>query len=123
MKLDRNQNPDGCGKYALVNMRRLREKPEFQPLVDELAEHGIITLGSEAPDNQFFVMKYKDIFTEGGIRGYREAIGERVKQLQTLAEHAPSEVLDREIADLLEFSGQLEGEEFYARRYSSKTPD
>src|SRR5688572_14400900 len=97
MKLDRNVNRGGHGKYALVNMRKLvpiieaiEGRPEagagFQaplPTIPEmedlraftrLVERGVISLGNETPGDQFFVLKYKDQFTAPALQAYVDAI-------------------------------------------------
>lgn len=92
MKLDRNINPDGGGKYALLKMRRIREIKEVgeKPHPHETKEYGLnkaviaaigvldragcIHWGNEGLGEQFFVMKYKDRFTSRALRAYAEAI-------------------------------------------------
>src|SRR5262245_53337306 len=84
MKLDRNTNPRGRGKYALVNMRKLGPLIEGSQNTAEnfecieayflLKEHGFITEGNESPGDQFFVMKYRDRFTAAGLNGYATAV-------------------------------------------------
>lgn len=56
MKLDRNSNPDGRGKYALINLRT--NKVEW------------------GDEDQFFVIKYKDRFAEAALRAYAAAVRE-----------------------------------------------
>ena len=78
MRLDRNTNPDGTGKYALVNMRRLRQlSPDNQRVANDmlhsLAEMGVLTYGNETPADQFFVLKYKDPFAFAALLAYAEA--------------------------------------------------
>lgn len=85
MKLDRNINPDGRGKYALIEMRKLGEWDAAQ-----IEERGgkagrAITLPAEAvndgcePGQEFFVIKYKDEFAEPALRAYAAAVRERAK--------------------------------------------
>ena len=101
MKLDRNTNRGGRGKYALVNMRKLVPLLERQDRMhasmkkdgtwdgkdvlgsDELAlveafellvNRGIVSLGNESPGDQFFVMKYKDKFTADGLSAYSRSV-------------------------------------------------
>lgn len=100
MKLDRNTNRGGRGKYALVNMRMMvplldrgedhsPENNDIQHLKDQMAIHafnllverGIITLGNESPGDQFFVMKYKDKFAAAGLRAYGEAVWKEYSDL------------------------------------------
>jgi len=75
MKLDRNINPDGRGKYALVNLRRLHalqpgSKAICWEALDELLRLGVLSYGDESPGDQFFVMKYKDKLTPFALRAY-----------------------------------------------------
>lgn len=102
MKLDRNTNRGGRGKYALVNMRKLIPRldrvtsdPESKydlavDAFDLLVKEGIITLGTESPGEQFFVMKYKDKFTAAGLQGYAHAVTAEANTLNddSLAEYA-----------------------------------
>lgn len=91
MKLDRNTNNDRRGKYALVNMRKLKPIIDGSPhnantqavthAISLLCEQGLITFGTESPGDQFFVMKYKDKFTADGLQGYATAAAEWLKKL------------------------------------------
>lgn len=56
MKLDRNINDDGRGKYALINLRT--NKVEW---------------GNE-PGNDFFVIKLKDRHAADALRAYADSI-------------------------------------------------
>lgn len=88
MKLDRNINADGVGKYALVQMRKLREllvqpRPESLDLSNAwalLIQAGVIHFGDEGPGEQFFVMKYKDKFSGDALHAYAEAANEEAKR-------------------------------------------
>ena len=65
MKLDRNENPDGVGKYALINMRRVRSLTGIQAamasdLLTKLDVLGVIDKGVRGADDEFFVIKLKD---------------------------------------------------------------
>lgn len=104
MKLDRNTNRGGRGKYALVNMRKLipvmdkveawdseKKRTLNDPTDDELViassfaalvNRGIITLGNESPGDQFFVLKYKDRFTAPALHAYAIAVSATVRQLE-----------------------------------------
>ncbi len=55
MKLDRNINPDGRGKYALIKLREL------------YIDHG------DTPDTEFFVIRLKDKYAEAALRAYADA--------------------------------------------------
>ncbi len=70
MKLDRNTNPDGKGKYALINLRT--NKVEW---------------GNNLED-EFFVIKLKDRFAERALRAYALAVREFIKHCDPpLTEH------------------------------------
>jgi hypothetical protein len=55
MKLDRHINPDGRGKYALINYRTLR-----------------VELG-DTPETEFFVIKLKDKYAMAALYAYAHA--------------------------------------------------
>jgi DNA-binding ferritin-like protein len=83
MKLDRNINKDGRGKYALIQLRKVGPVPakEVQDALQLLHEWNIIHWGNESPGDQFFVVKYKDQFAYGALRGYCDEIEEHCRQL------------------------------------------
>jgi hypothetical protein len=60
MKLDRNINPDGKGKYALI---KLREKPF------------VVDFG-DTPDSDFFVIRLKDKYAAPALLAYSLAARE-----------------------------------------------
>lgn len=79
MKLDRNINANGRGKYALLKLRKLddwltsgafAEVPK--PIVDAIAlleKEGILDWGN-TPETEFFVIRLKDRYASGGLFGY-----------------------------------------------------
>lgn len=101
MRLDRNINPDGRGKYALVNMRKVHEietdgsRPhpnitaaysrwtEVRQALELLKREGVIAMGNESPADQFFVMKNKDMYAAGGLRGYYMAVMDHYRELMS----------------------------------------
>lgn len=58
MKLDRNLNKTGVGKYALLKLRQMRTEmsPEIYGAVKTLETAGILDWGN-APETEFFVMR------------------------------------------------------------------
>jgi hypothetical protein len=79
MKLDRNVNPNKKGKYCLINLRKTPLLSETEAVHDALVvlnKAGLLHWGHESPEDQFFVMKYKDLFTQDGLLGYALAIKE-----------------------------------------------
>ena len=78
MKLDRNINKNGRGKYALVLMRNVAaiedageptNRMEITPV--DLAKP-VIDLGN-TEDTDFFVIRLKDKFAEPALRAYAKA--------------------------------------------------
>lgn len=81
MKMDRNENPDGCGKYAVINLRKLNElcagqgvfdrwTPQIEQAVKTLEEAGALEWGRVGEPDEFFLVKLKDLFAPGALRGY-----------------------------------------------------
>lgn len=72
MDLDRNLNKDGKGKYALINLRKIPTNPQTpQELAAAiLANPECVEFGCVGEQDEFFVMKLKDMYAEGGLRGY-----------------------------------------------------
>lgn len=71
MKLDRNVNPDGRQKYALLKLRRqaVAFPHECQAAVELLKQHGLLDFG-DTPDTEFFVIRLKDVNSEAALRAY-----------------------------------------------------
>lgn len=130
MKLDRNLNRDGGGKYALVNMRKLApvtdrlftkncttEDIAICDAVNLLRKHGIISAGNETPGDQFFVMKYKDQFTAPALQAYTDAI-------KAMLRYAPQNDEQRRVgSELSEYALQMQGEADAARKLGNRIPD
>lgn len=67
MKLDRNINPDGTGKYALILQRKA-------PLIGVtktgvMIKHEAIDYG-DTPETEFFVIRLKDKYASSALRAY-----------------------------------------------------
>lgn len=135
MKLDRNLNPDGRGKYALVKMRTLTaiEEAGNKPAPNETAEYqrkqavvsafntlvreGVITLGNETPGDQFFVMKYKDKFTAPALQAYADAVYDEAMEQDRIQAHGPKS------RELLEYHAEMESEAVRAEVVGKRIPD
>lgn len=115
MKLDRNLNPDGSGKYALLKMRQLRENqdPRVYEAWHVLNDAGIIHWGDEGPGEQFFVLKYKDRFTHFALRSY-------ANHVEAYAMILPAS--DRR-GDLVEYAQEIHHEAEEATQYGQRIPD
>jgi len=73
MKLDRNVNLDGKGKYALINLRT-----------------NSVEWGGSKDSGSFFVLKFKDKFTAAALHAYadeaaRDGEGEWASEIRKLA--------------------------------------
>ena len=132
MKLDRNTNRAGRGKYALVNMRKLI--PMLSLVEDEgatlhgdeaatynafqlLLTRGIITLGNETPGDQFFVMKYKDQFTAPALQAYADSIRDYLRRSPINVEQ------QRIFSELNEYQWQMQAEADKAVELGNRIPD
>lgn len=121
MKLDRNTNPDGRGKYALINLRKITEE-DFTELLESRRDEGCfvlppacLTFGDERGE-QFFVIKYKDRFAEAALRGYAQAVRAAAFELM------PNQV--EEHKSLIEFADEIDREADAAAAHpSKKLPD
>ena len=82
MKLDRNINDDGLGKYAILNLRRLEEyrSGSFQQLAEPIANaldllkrEGILDWGRVGTESEFFLIKLKDKYAHEALEAYAAA--------------------------------------------------
>jgi hypothetical protein len=100
MKLDRNLNVNGMGKYALLKLRRLEEMrsgtfgdlhPSVAGAIKLLESAGLIDWG-DTPETEFFVMRLKDMFSQAGLVGYGAAASsvdhEYAEEIEGLAKRA-----------------------------------
>ena len=75
MQLDRNKNPDGVGKYALVLLRRAHPIPlasaEEWNRKYYVVEESCMDFGRE---NEFFVLRLKDKHAAAALFAYSESI-------------------------------------------------
>ena len=74
MKLDRNLNKDGIGKYALINLRKVpnEENTDISNALFILDKAGVIEWGIPGYDDEFFVIKLKDIFAARALYAYSD---------------------------------------------------
>lgn len=71
MKLDRR--PGGYGKYAVVRLRNMtRETPESGAL-RELTIGGYVEFGNVGDEDEFFVLKLKDLYAPAALAAYAGA--------------------------------------------------
>lgn len=76
MKLDRNINPDGRGKYALVLMRNLPANPDDKAQVldamRKLQSFQMLDFG-DTEDSEFFLIRLKDKYSAPALFAYADA--------------------------------------------------
>lgn len=75
MKLDRDINPTGKGKYAVINMRKIPGAPQTPEELAAaiLANPECVEWGCVGARDEFFLIKLKDRYAEAGLKGYAEA--------------------------------------------------
>lgn len=123
MKLDRNTNPDGRGRYALIQMREVLYERGTLQQKDDLAAKGMVVcipakairLGNEGPGEQFFVLKYKDKFAAAALWAYADAVNKHASQLSLEGKHEESK-------EFTEFAQQIKEEAEKAEAVATKTP-
>jgi hypothetical protein len=72
MKLDRNINPDGKGKYALVKLRGdLSDDTKYA--LSLLEDDGRLDWGNVHSESEFWVFKLKDKYSAAGLAAYADA--------------------------------------------------
>lgn len=118
MKLDRNLNPNGRGKYALIHMRKLEDKTPAmlearagKATLDITVPANAVTTGRET-NGQFFVLKYADVFAEPALRAYADSVRAFADGMRFGDES--------EYRDLVEFAAEVEREADAARDIQSK---
>lgn len=79
MKLDRNINQDGKGKYALVRLRGIEPNSEAMVLLQKLASLGHVDFGDVGAPDEFFVIKLRDVYSPEAIRAYADAVMEAAR--------------------------------------------
>ena len=77
MKLDRNINTDGRGKYAVVNLRKLatfeaQKNYSHTSSVEALHMAGIVDYGDD-PTSDFFLIRLKDAYAAPALAAYAMA--------------------------------------------------
>lgn len=81
MKLDRNINQDGRGKYAILQLRKLATyepaetfgKSAVLDAVALLDKEGLIDWGQTGTDREFFLIRLKDKYAQPALDAYATA--------------------------------------------------
>ena len=76
MKLDRNINKSGKGKYALINLRKIPSDPRTPVELAEaiLTNPECVEFGMVGSPDEFFVIKLKDRYASRALAGYAQAV-------------------------------------------------
>ena len=72
MKLDRNLNPDGKGKYALILQRKLSVPIPCNSAGMAVLPVEVIDFG-DTPDTEVFVIRLKDKYAAAALHAYADA--------------------------------------------------
>ena len=122
MRLDRNINKDGSGKYALLKLRdvHVSSDGDVHNAIKLLGERGMIHWGTESLGDQFFVMKYKDVFTAPALRAYHDAV---LRKVADLALHSAQSWNDPQALSLREYESDLAAELTIAQKVDKRLPD
>lgn len=101
MKMDRDINPDGRGKYALVLMRNTPPAGTIKHHVVKFAlfmlwKMGMIDFGRVGTPSEFFLIRLRDKFAYRALKGYQEAIALDPK---------PDDEYAQSVSEMMERSG------------------
>jgi hypothetical protein len=115
MKLDRNTNGNGSGKYALIRLRDINHQEEVGNIVSRLEHFGCLDWGKLGEKDEFFVIKLRDKYAAAALVAYAEAA----------QRDAMSDIDPRKAADKLEWAAEIYALAARAGRLSPfcKTPD
>jgi hypothetical protein len=125
MKLDRNTNTDGRGKYALIK-RRVLDLAENDDLQKNQPPYIAIKRWAIDAGNKFFVLKYQDAFTAPALRAYALAVRERAHVLNSASRGRSGtigDVLRKEATELFEYANEIDEEVKIAETHQTKIPD
>ena len=83
MKLDRNENASGKGKYALLKLRSVEYGAGIASAIDVLDDAGLIEWGLPGTDGEFFVMKLRDAYAAKALEAYAEVAMQEDEEFAT----------------------------------------
>lgn len=78
MRLDRNTNGNGKGKYALIKLREIPGNPSTPEELAAaiLANPACVDWGERHSDGEFFLIRLKDRFAPPALHAYSKAAAE-----------------------------------------------
>jgi hypothetical protein len=76
VRLDRNINHSGKGKYALINLRKIPTNPStpHELAAAILANPEAVEFGTVGTPNEFWLIKLKDQYAANALFGYAAAV-------------------------------------------------
>lgn len=123
MKLDRNTNADGQGKYALIKLRvgQPMDASEIGPDVCCVPK-AAIDFG-DTPETEFFVIRYKDRFAARALHAYADAVKDYAKWVSHTAKDADRADVDVAVKELTEYADDIMREWLKANLIGTRIPD
>lgn len=94
MKLDRNSNPSGKGKYAVISLRKISSNPSTPAELAAaiLAHPECVEFGAVGAPDEFWLIKLRDQYAEPALRAYAAAAraddSEYAEQVDALADRS-----------------------------------
>lgn len=75
MKLDRELNPDGLGKYAVINLRKIDGHPRTATELAAaiLKNPECVEFGRVGEPDEFWLIKLKDVYAQPALHAYASA--------------------------------------------------
>lgn len=76
MRMDRNINKSGKGKYAIVNMRKIKGDPRTPQALAKaiLANPECVDFGCTHTEQEFFLIRLKDRHAQPALLAYAKSI-------------------------------------------------
>lgn len=79
MKMDRNLNADGRGKYALILMRNMPpvgglQRDAVEKAFETLQQAGMLDYGAAESPSEFFLIRLKDKYAMDALAAYADAV-------------------------------------------------
>lgn len=110
MKLDRNTNPEGKGKYALI---LLRKNPIVGTVKAEVngKEKECLVIDPDAvdygngPANEFFVIRTKDKFSGATLVAYADEVRKWAARAEANGDNKLADELNEYAGDIFELAG------------------
>jgi hypothetical protein len=73
MKLERHAGDQARGKYAVVRLRDIKRKTDEAEALQRLTVGGHVEFGNPGDEDEFFVVKLKDVYAPAALAAYAGA--------------------------------------------------